>query len=223
MYRLKDFPENEKPREKLIKNGPKALSNAELLAIIIRTGTKNNDVISLSLKIAKEYSIGKLSRTSINSLRSISGIGTAKACQIVSCFELGRRASKFSSTKIIIRNPKDAANLVSGEMEHLKKEHVIGIYLDARKNVIRKETLFVGSLDANIIHPREIFNIALLESAAGVILVHNHPSGNPHPSDEDIGITKQVYEAGLIIGIPLLDHLILGNNKFVSLKEKGYF
>ena len=222
-YKIKDLPDNERPRERLIKNGAMALSDAELLAIILRSGTANENVISLCTRLLKQYNLKKLSRITINALKTINGIGEAKACQILACFALGRRLAVLKQEKTSgIKTAKDIAKLMLPELQDLKKEHLVGVYLDARAKIIKKETIFIGSLDANIIHPREIFKVALLESAAAVILVHNHPSGDPHPSDSDIEITKQLVQAGEVMGVTLIDHIIIGNNKFVSLQEKGY-
>lgn len=221
---IKDFPLEERPRERLIKTGPKSLSNAELLAIILRTGNKKENVLELSKRLIKEHNLKTLSRIRVNSLKKTFGIGQAKACQLIACFELGRRMSCLKHGKnYTINSAKNIATILMPELSNLKKEHFIGIFLDSRKRIIKKETIFIGSLDSSIIHPREIFKIALAESAAAVILAHNHPSGDPKPSQEDIEITKQITKAGEILGIQVLDHIVIGDNKFVSLKEKGLF
>lgn len=223
MYKIKELPNYERPREKLIRNGSKALSDAELLAIIVRTGLKNENVVSMCMKLLKEYNLNRLSRVHINFLKKIKGIGEAKACQIIACFELGRRMAYSKNEKFpCIKSAKDIFKLVMSEMLNVKNEMVIGIYLDARKRMVKKEIVFVGSLDSNIIHPREIFKLALQESAAAVIIVHNHPSGNPEPSDADIEATRQLMLAGEMIGIELLDHIIIADKRFISLREKGF-
>ncbi len=220
--RIKSLPLDDRPREKMIKNGPETLSDSELLAIILRTGNKNESVISVANKLFNRYNIKSLSRSGINNLKKELGIGNAKACQIVACFELGRRLAKFKEDKkSAIKNAKDIAKIFIPEMGSLKKEHFKGIYLDSRKRVIKEETIFIGSLNESVIHPREIFQVALNENAAALILIHNHPSGNPKPSNQDIEITKELIRAGDILGIPVLDHIIIGNNKYVSLREKG--
>lgn len=222
--RIKDLPLEERPRERLVKHGPKTLSNSELLAIILRSGSKKENILELSKKILKENNIKSLSRKRITSLKNNSGIGEAKACQIIACFELGRRLAAFKEqSNPIIHNAKDIVKVFMVEMSSLKKEHFKGIFLDSRKRIIKDETIFIGSLNASIIHPREIFQVALEEGAAAVILLHNHPSGNPKPSDEDIEITKQLNKAGDILGIEVLDHIIIGNKRYFSFREKGYF
>lgn len=225
-YRLKikDLPLEERPRERLIKHGPKTLSNTELLAIILRSGSKKENVIELSNRLLKENNIKSLSRKRINYLKNNLGIGEVKACQIIACFELGRRLAAFKDkSKPMIHNAKDVVKIFMPDVSSLKKEHFKGIFLDSRKRLIKDETIFIGSLNASIIHPREIFQIALEEGAAAVILLHNHPSGDPKPSDDDIEITKQLVKAGDILGIEVLDHIIIGNKRYFSFKEKGYF
>lgn len=220
--KIKSLPLGDRPREKLIKNGPKTLSNSELLAIILRTGNKKENVINVANKLFNRYNIKSLSRIRINNLKKELGIGEAKACQIIACFELGRRLARFKEDKkLVIKNAKDIAKVFIPEMSSLKKEHFKGIYLDSRKKVIKEETIFIGSLNESVIHPREIFQIALNENAAALILIHNHPSGNPKPSKEDIEITKELVEAGDILGIPVLDHIIIGDKKYFSMREKG--
>ncbi len=219
--KIKDFPLDERPRERLAKKGPKSLSNAELLAIILRTGNKKENAIDLSKRLIKKYNLKKLSRIRFTSLKKTFGIGKVKASQIIACFELGRRMFSFRNKKSkTINTAKDIANFLMPELSNLKKEHFIGIFLDSRKKIIKKETIFIGSLDTSIIHPREIFKIALAESAAAAILVHNHPSGNPEPSQEDIAITKQITKAGDLLGITILDHIIITDNKYLSLSEQ---
>ena len=221
--KIKSLPLEDRPREKLIKHGPTTLSDSELLAIILGTGTKKEDVLSLSNKLLSKFDIRKLSRVRISNLKKSLGIGDAKACQISACFELGRRLAKFKEYKnAIVREAKDAAKIFIPEMSSLKKEYFKGIYLNSRKRIIRTETLFIGSLNESVIHPREIFQIALEENAAALILIHNHPSGDPTPSTFDIEITKELIKAGEILGIPVLDHIIVGAGKYVSLKEKGF-
>ena len=220
----KTLPKEERPRERLMKNGPSSLSNSELLAIILRTGNKKEDVITLSNKLFNKYNIKKLSRTSPTKLKKSLGIGDAKACQVSACFELGRRLAQFKEPrKIQIKNAKDLAKILIPEMSSLKKEHLIGIYLNTKKEIIKTETIFIGSLNESVVHPREIFQIALEESAAAIIIAHNHPSGNPSPSGMDVQITKELAKSGEILGIPLLDHIVIGDKKYTSLREKRLF
>lgn len=222
--KIKDLPLEERPRERLMKYGHKTLSNTELLAIILRNGSKKEGVLELSRKLLKENNIKSLSRKRINYLKNNLGIGEAKACQIIACFELGRRLAAFSDQQNpTINNAQDIVKLFMPEMSSLKKEHFKGIFLDSRKRITKDETIFIGSLNASIIHPREIFQVALEEGAAAIILLHNHPSGNPKPSDDDIEMTKQLVKAGDILGIEVLDHIIIGSKRYFSFREKGYF
>ncbi len=221
--KIKDMPPEERPREKLMKYGSGVLSNAELLAIILRNGTKRENVLELSKNLLKENNLRSLSRKRINALMRIFGVGQSKACQIVSCFELGRRVASFKNTKNnSINDVRDIVKMFLPEMSFLKKEHFKSIFLDSRKRIIKEETIFIGSLNASIIHPREIFQAAFEEGAAAIILLHNHPSGDPKPSDDDVEITKQLVKAGEILGIEVVDHIIIGHNRYFSFKEKGY-
>jgi DNA repair protein RadC len=219
--KIKDLPSDERPRERLVSFGAGALSNAELIAIILGSGNSKENILDLSKRLLKKNDLRSLSQLSVSELRKNFGIGEAKACQIVACFELGRRfASDKNGNRKRIKTSIDAANLLFAELRDLKREVFKGIYLDAKNKVLREETIFTGSLDMNVIHPREIFKIAIAESAAGIIIAHNHPSGDPSPSKEDIELTLRLKEAGKIIGIDILDHLIIGD-WWISLKEEG--
>ena len=219
---IKSLPFEERPREKMIKHGPRTLTDSELLAIILRTGNKKESVIGLSNKLFKKYNLRSLSRIKITSLKKQLGIGDVKASQIIACFELGKRLAAFKEDKKpIIKNAKDIAKLFLPEMSVLEKEHFKGIYLDSRKRIIKQENIFVGSLNESVVHPREIFKIALDENAAAVIILHNHPSGDPTPSSYDIEMTKELIKAGDLLGIQILDHIIIGGKKYVSLREKA--
>ena len=219
---IKTLPLDERPREKLIKHGPRTLTNSELLAIIISKGSKKESVLTLVNRLFKKYNLKSLSRLKIANLKKQFGIGDAKACQIMACFELGRRLSSFKQDKKpVIKQAKDVAKLFIPKMNGLEKEYFKGIYLDSRKRIIKQETIFIGSLNESVVHPREIFKIALDENAAAIILLHNHPSGDPKPSNFDIEITKELVKAGNLLGIPVLDHIIIGEKKYVSLKERG--
>jgi DNA repair protein RadC len=209
---------NELPRERLILNGPRTLSNSELIAILLEKGAKGNSVFQISKKLAETYSLKELSELGINSLSKIHGIGSAKACRISAAFELGKRLSLTPELSTEITCAEDVYNLMKN-LKYENQENFVVLFLDTRKKLIRKKILFIGTLDSTIVHPREIFNYAVKESSSSIILVHNHPSGDPMPSQEDILITKQIRKAGDIIGIPVLDHVIIGNNKFISLKD----
>ncbi|PAQ16349.1 hypothetical protein CD798_01770 [Bacillaceae bacterium SAOS 7] len=224
MLMIKDVPLEDRPRERMITNGPKSLSNHELLAIILRTGTKHESVLQLSNRVLQTFEgLRMLKDASLEEITSIKGIGQAKAVQIMSALELGRRIShlKFED-RYVIRSPEDGANYVMEEMRFLSQEHFVCLYLNTKNQVLHKQTLFIGSLNASIVHPREVFKEAFRRSAASVICIHNHPSGDPAPSREDVEVTKRLVECGKLLGVEVLDHLIIGDKKYVSLKEKGY-
>ncbi|WP_080844628.1 RadC family protein [Cytobacillus gottheilii] len=221
---IKDFPESERPRERFVQKGPESLSTHELIAILLRTGTKDESVLQLSNRLIKHFEgLRLLKDATLDEITSIKGIGTAKAIQVLAAVEIGRRISNLTyEERYSIRSPEDGANYVMHDMRFLSQEHFVCLYLNTKNQVLSKQTVFIGSLNASIVHPREVFKEALKRSAASVICVHNHPSGDPTPSREDIEVTKRLGECGKIIGIEVLDHLIIGENKFVSLKEKGY-
>lgn len=220
---IKDIPEEERPRERLAKYGAEVLSNSELLAIILRTGSRSDSAISLASRVLKEGAgIKCLYESSFEQLKGIKGIGTAKASQIKASLELGRRLKTYRDNgSIYIKTPGDIAEMVMEEMRYLKKECLKLILLNTKNVVISVKDVSVGSLNSSIVHPREIFVEAIKVSSASVIICHNHPSGDPTPSQEDINVTKRVYEAGKIVGIDLIDHVIIGDGKYVSLKEKN--
>lgn len=221
---IRDFPEDERPRERFEQNGPESLSNHELLAILLRTGTKEESVLQLSNRLLTNFEgLRLLKDATLDEITAIKGIGKAKAIQVLAAIEIGRRISNLAyDDRYVIRSPEDCANYVMNDMRFLSQEHFVCLYLNTKNQVLHKKTIFIGSLNASIVHPREVYKEALRRSAASVICLHNHPSGDPSPSREDIDVTKRLVESGKIIGIELLDHVIIGENKFVSLKEKGY-
>jgi DNA repair protein RadC len=221
---IKDFPQDERPRERFVQNGPQSLSNHELIAILLRTGTKDESVLQLANRLLTHFEgLRLLKDASLDEITAIKGIGSAKAIQVLAAVEIGRRISNLTyDDRYIIRSPEDGANYVMHEMRFLSQEHFVCLYLNTKNQVLHKQTIFIGSLNASIVHPREVFKEAFRRSAASIICIHNHPSGDPTPSREDIEVTKRLAESGKIIGIDVLDHLIIGENKFVSLKEKGY-
>ncbi|TYR82808.1 JAB domain-containing protein [Priestia megaterium] len=221
---IKDFPQDERPRERLMLKGASSLSNHELIAILLRTGTKEESVLQLSNRILNHFEgLQLLQDATVNEITNIKGIGPAKAIQIIAAIEIGKRIAQLKpDTRYTIRSPEDGANYVMEEMRILSQEHFVCLYLNTKNQVLHKQTIFIGSLNSSIVHPREIFKEAFRRSAASIICVHNHPSGDPTPSREDIDVTKRLKECGLIIGIELLDHLIIGDRKYISLKEKGY-
>lgn len=221
---IRDFPQDERPRERFIQNGPESLSNHELIAILLRTGTKDESVLQLSNRLLTNFEgLRLLKAATLEEMTEIKGIGQAKAIQVLAAVEIGRRIANLNyNDRYVIRSPEDGANYVMNDMRFLSQEHFVCLYLNTKNQVLHKQTIFIGSLNASIVHPREVFREALKRSAASIICLHNHPSGDPAPSREDIEVTKRLVECGKMIGIDLLDHLIIGENKFVSLKEKGY-
>jgi DNA repair protein RadC len=223
VYKIRDLPPEEKPREKLLQHGPSALSTQELLAVILNTGTKKEGVLSMSSRIIREY--GEKSFISQKNARTLAkdlSIPEIKAAQIVACAELGRRFFKRNDHGApIIRTSKDVFEYAK-DIRTLSKEHLRGIYLNAHHKIIHDEVISIGTVNSNIIHPREVFKPALEYSAAALVLVHNHPSGVNKPSEADIAVTKQVIEAGKILGIALLDHVVVTKNSFTSIQAE-YF
>lgn len=217
VLKIKDRAEEDKPREQLIKHGPSILSSAELLAIVLSVGTKKEEVFAMTSRILKEYGDKNIiNQINPKLLEKEYGIPLVKACQIISCFELGRRFfKKTPGRQITIRTAKQAYNHLK-DMCNFPKEQLRGLYLNSRYCLIHDEVISVGSLTANIVHPREVFKPALEYSAVAVILAHNHPSGSVKPTRGDIETTKQLVKAGKILGVNLLDHIIITKNKFVS-------
>lgn len=219
-----DMPEEERPVEKLLINGPESLNNAELIAVILRTGTKEENIISLSNRIISELDgLEGLLDAGIEQITKIKGIKNKKASQILAVGELVKRISKLAIIKERnkISSPNDIARILMKDMIFLKQEVLKLVMLDTKNNIIGIKDIFIGSVNSSIVHPREIFKEAIKRSSTSIIVCHNHPSGDPTPSKEDINITIRLKECSKIIGIDLLDHLIVGKDKYVSLKEKG--
>lgn len=216
---IHDLPSEDKPRERLISEGPEALSIKELMAIVLMTGTTREDVLEMSDRIIREYGERAiLSERDPQRLSQESEIPIVKACQIVAVGELGRRFfDKSQNGLTTIRNAKEAYEYLI-DMRGLSKEHLRGLYLNSRNKVIRDEVISIGTVDSNIIHPREVFRPGIEYNAAAVILAHNHPSGDTTPSDEDRKVTEQLIEAGRIVGIEVLDHIIITKDSFASIE-----
>lgn len=223
VLKIRDLPQELQPRQKILSQGPTALSMVELLAVILNVGTTKEGVLEMASRIMREYGERSIvSETDVQKLSSELNIPYTKACQIIACGEIGRRVYQKSETGFkTIRTAKDVFEYVQ-DMRHLPKEHLRGIYLNTHHRVIHDEVISIGTINSNIIHPREVFRPAIEYNAAAVILAHNHPSNNVNPSTEDIEITKQLIEAGKMIGISLLDHVIITRDEFISIEAKYY-
>lgn len=211
--------ECERPREKLMKYGPEKLSNEELLAVILRTGKKGQNVLELSKKILTQYH-KELSEISYKKLSGVSGVGPAKATQIIASFELGKRLIHHKVSRLILGS-KDVWEEMR-EFRKMKKEHCVVFFLDARQQEIKREVISVGTLTKTLVHPREVYEPAVKYNAAQIIFSHNHPSDDVTPSKEDIEITHRLSLAGKLLGIEFVDHVIVSETKFMSMKEQGY-
>jgi len=215
---IKELPKEERPREKYKENGFQRLSDADLIAILLRTGYKNLSVSDLALHLLKEVgSLNKLKETSLEALSKIKGIGEVKAITLLTALELGKRISTLPEKKQIkIYQAEDLYNLFSKELEQLSQEHLIAVFLNSKNKIIDYKTIFIGSANQSIAHPRDIFKEAMKNAAVKIMLIHNHPSGDPTPSKEDIIFTKRMLDAGELLQIPLIDHIIVGLNKYYS-------
>ena len=221
---MKDLPSDERPREKLLTLGAQSLNNTELLAILLHSGTRQKSVFAVAQELLSVYKENGLAAAihAPQDLKKIDGIGPAKAATILAAIELGLRlAQKPTSPKYIIRMPSDAATYLMPKLRYAQKEHFTIILLDTKNHIIACPDIFIGSLNASIVHPREVFRCAISYGAASIILAHNHPSGDPNPSAEDLNITKRLVQTGKIVDIEVLDHIIIGDNKYTSLKEQG--
>ncbi len=220
---IRDMAETDRPRERLLKVGATAVSTAELLAIILRTGSGRENVLRLAERLLAQFQdLPGLARASITELTAVKGIGPAKAVEIKAALEIGRRLMATApQEKPKVTSPADAANLLMSEMMFLEKEHLKLVLLDTRNGVLGTPTIYVGSLNTSVIRIGELFRVAIKENAAAFIIAHNHPSGDPSPSPEDIRVTRQIAQAGKILDIDVLDHVIIGRQRYVSMKERG--
>ena len=221
--RITDLPDDERPRERLLHVGASAVSTAELIAIILRVGTGGENVVALAQRLLAKYrGLGGLARASTNELREEKGLKDAKIAQLKAAFELGRRLLvEAPEEKPTITSPADAANLLLGEMSLLEQECMRVILLDTRNRVQAIQTIYQGSLNTTMVRVSELFREAVRANCAAIIVAHNHPSGDPSPSPEDVAITKDMVAAGKLLSIEVLDHLVIGHQRFVSLKERG--
>lgn len=221
---IKDLPEELRPRERLFHFGPEALSEAELLAILLRTGTDKASALDLAGELLSRFEgLRGLAAAGLEELNEVRGMGPAKGAQIKAALELGRRlVASPTAVRPVVRTPEDGAALVMEDFRHLDREHFGVLILNTKNQVLAVERVAVGTLNTTTVHPREVFKCAVRRSAAALILVHNHPSGDPTPSRQDLELTRRLAEAGEMMGIHVLDHLIIGDNRFVSLKAEGH-
>ena len=225
-FTIHDLPLSERPRERLQKFGIEALSAQEVLALILGRGIAGESVMVTAQRLLSQFgSVKGIAGASVEELSQVKGIGVAKASQIKAAFELANRLEGYSEAgdKPVLKTPEDVAGLVRGRLKGKKKEHFLVILLDTRSRLIKVAEISVGSLDGSIVHPREVFKEAISATAASVIFVHNHPSGDPTASEDDVRLTKRLAEVGEIVGIDVLDHIIIGDKKFLSLKQEGLF
>ncbi len=223
VYRITDMQETDRPRERLAELGAQALSNAELIAILLRVGVQGENAVQMGARLLQEMGgLHGLHRASFAEVCAQHGLGAAKAAQIKAAIELGRRLPlQAPEERPAVHSPGDAAELVRYEMGALQQEHLWVILLDTRNRVMSTEKIYVGSLNASTVRVGELFRAAIQRSAASIIMIHNHPSGDPSPSPEDVALTRSVVQAGKLLDIDVLDHLVIGLNRWVSLKEKG--
>jgi DNA repair protein RadC len=220
---VREMPDMERPRERLCRYGAGALKTSELMAVLFRTGTRDASAEVVAERLLGSFGdVRALAKASIDELCEFDGVGMVKAVELHAAFELGKRLIESRrERKPMIRCPRDVADLVMNDLKLLDQEHFLVMLLDTKNRVIKIENVFKGSLNASVSHPREAFRAAVSSSAAAVILVHNHPSGDPRPSQDDIATTQRMMQAGETLGIPLLDHIIVGDGEHVSLKEHG--
>ena len=222
---VRDLPPEERPREKLLLHGPQALSNAELLAVLLRSGTKEKSVLRVAEEILahiKEQGLSAMVHISVAELSKIEGVGQVKAATLQAAIELGRRLAVQSAGQMqVIHGPEDVAHYAMPRFRFEQKEHFAVMLLNTKNKIIGMPEVSVGSLSASVVHPREVFRAAIDYAAAAMILLHNHPSGDPTPSREDIAVTDRLVKAGKIMDIPVLDHVVIGRECFASFKEKG--
>lgn len=220
---IRDLAAEDRPRERLMRVGPQAVSTAELLAIILRTGVGGENVLRLAERLLGSFrDLPGLAQASLAELTQVKGVGPVKAIEIKAALEIGRRLmASAPQEKLRVTSPADAANLLMSEMMFLEQEHLRLILLDTRNGVLGTPTIYVGSLNTSVIRIGELFRAAIKENAAAFIVVHNHPSGDPSPSPEDINVTRQILQAGKLLDISLLDHIVIGHQRYVSLKERG--
>jgi DNA repair protein RadC len=222
-FRIADMLPEMRPRERLEKGGPESLTTPELLAILFRTGTPKRNAVQVAEDLCRDLGgLAGIATASLDQLASIEGIGRVKAIEVKAAVELAKRlAATQEEAKPVIRSPADAAHLMMAELRYETREHLCALILDARNQVRHTRKISTGTLTESLVHPREVFREAIQFSAAAIILVHNHPSGDPDPSPEDIATTKRLTTAGKVVGIEVLDHIVIGDGRWTSLKQRN--
>ena len=221
---IRELPQGERPRERLKAYGAKSLSNTELIAILLRTGLQGENVLSMASRILSQLDgLAGLGRSTFAELCSLRGLSEAKACQLLAGLELGRRSVSLSpEERVTINSPQDVANLMMGEMAALEQEHLKVLMLNTKNEVLSTQEIYVGNVNSSVVRPAEVIRPAVRDNAPSIIVVHNHPSGDPTPSPEDVSITQELVAAGRLLGVEVLDHVVIGSgNRYVSLNEKG--
>lgn len=223
-FTIHDLPQSERPRERLQRLGAESLSSLELLEAVLGRGISGESVMITAQRLLDQFGdIRGIAEASIEELGKVRGIGLAKSCQIKAAFELSNRWNRSSGSqqKVTVKTPEDAYSELKGKSRGQKKEHFWAIFLDTRNQIIKTVEISVGSLDTSIVHPRELFKEAISASASSVIVAHNHPSGNPEASQDDIKLSRRLKETGDLVGIEMVDHIIIGDGKYISLKREG--
>ncbi len=215
--KLADLETSERPRERILNQGPEGLTDSELVAVVLGSGNAGQTVLQVADSLAVSGT-ARLACTPARDLLRTRGVGPARAAALAAAFELGRRAASAPGPSVA--SPEEAWWLLA-DMADLRKEHFRALYLDARRRLLQSETISIGTLTSSLVHPREVFQPAVTHSAAAVVVAHNHPSGDPEPSPEDLALTRRLRQAGEILGIEVLDHLVVGRGRFVSLKQRG--
>ncbi|MDY0010506.1 MAG: DNA repair protein RadC [Candidatus Izemoplasmatales bacterium] len=218
MYMIKDMPKLERPRERLLYNGAESLSSYELIAILLRVGSQGESVIELAKSLVNSFvDLSELGNMTVEELSAYKGIGKTKAITILAAVELGKRVLSPQKEKIQISSPANVYEMLKNELSLLKQEVLVVLFLDIKSCLITKKTIFIGSLNQSLVHPREVFMHAIKHASSRIIIVHNHPSGDPTPSAQDVAVTKAFQEAGNLLGVKVMDHIIIGSNSYRSI------
>lgn len=216
---MHEVEESERPRERLFELGPGALSDADLIALVLGVGSGGESVLDVASRVARSIHLRRLHQTAVEDILAVKGMGPARAAQLLAAAEIGRRLWPDADPIPLVRGPETIFELTA-DIRRSNREHFVGFYLNSRNQVLRREIISIGSLNASIVHPREVFIPALAVSAASLILAHNHPSGDPSPSEEDLAITRRIAESGRLLGVELLDHVVVAREAYTSFKER---